>query len=335
MKREIGGEFWDVPVANRDNRLFPEHTQWFLSGRSALHAIINDLGVVKSVSLPSWCCDSIIKPFVEAGIEVAFYPVFSQNGKFIREVSSKCDVLIIMDYFGYSYYCPDIRDYKGVLIRDVTHSLLSVAYSDADYFFGSSRKWCGFWTGGYAWTKNNHTLSLESMRDNGFLSLRKKGMQLKEKYIYDRGAEDKSYLKVFDEAENALDDIGVVPAAERDVRLAKRLDVEEIKRRRRENAAVLAKAFSGWLVFPEIKETDCPMFVPILVPDGKRNELRQYLILNEIYCPIHWPLSKYHKTDELTDCIYKNELSLVCDQRYTAEDMHRVIDTVNQFWKEA
>ena len=87
------------------------------------------------------------------------------------------------------------------------------------------------------------------------------------------------------------------------------------------------------LIFREMKDTDCPMFVPIFVPDGKRDELRRYLIRNEIYCPVHWPVSEYHVLDEKTKEIYDNELSLVCDQRYNEKDMKRMIDTIRVFWK--
>ena len=73
------------------------------------------------------------------------------------------------------------------------------------------------------------------------------------------------------------------------------------------------------------------MFVPVLVPYGKRDELRKYLIENEIYCPVHWPESKYHKLDERTEYIYQNELSLVCDQRYTESDMNRIVEVIKTY----
>jgi hypothetical protein len=39
--------------------------------------------------------------------------------------------------------------------------------------------------------------------------------------------------------------------------------------------------------------------------------------------------------NDRTEDIYKNELSLVCDQRYSSADMDRMIDTIEAFWKEA
>ena len=147
--REIGSEFWDVPIIDKMNNLFPESSQWFLSGRSGLQAIIKELGEARSVSLPSWCCESMIKPFVDAGLEVHFYPVYWSEGQLFQEWSFDCDALFLIDYFGYSGAIPAPNGFKGTVIRDVTHSIFSTTYSDAEYYFGSLRKWCGVWTGGY------------------------------------------------------------------------------------------------------------------------------------------------------------------------------------------
>ena len=195
--REIGSEFWDVPTINQKNSLFPESTQWFLSGRSALNAIIKELGEARSVSLPSWCCDSMIKPFIDAGMEVRFYPVYWREGQLIQEWSFDCDVLFLIDYFGYTGAIPDLNGLKGTVIRDVTHSIFSTSYSDADYYFGSLRKWCGVWTGGYAWAKDGRALSMADTDDNGYIPLREKAMKSKNSYIHGWGEEDKEYLKIF------------------------------------------------------------------------------------------------------------------------------------------
>ncbi|MBR0456981.1 MAG: hypothetical protein IJJ01_09960 [Firmicutes bacterium] len=332
MRREIGSEFWRSPLIESDNDLFPTCTQWYLSGRSALKAIIAELVGVKTISLPSWCCDSMIKPFADVGIEVRFYPVYWQKGLF-KEIELGSDALLIMDYFGYTTPIPGLCNYDGIVIRDVTHSIISATYSDADYYFGSLRKWCGVWTGGYAWTKDEHTLEMGEADKSAYVSLRSQAMKMKRQYI-EEGLGDKEYLKTFDDAEDCLESVDIAPAADRDVELMKRLDVEMIKSNRRKNAEVLRVAFSDWLIFPTLSSTDTPMYVPVLVPDGKRDALRSHLINNEIYCPVHWPTSDYHKLTEQEKYIYDNELSLVCDQRYTEEDMMRIVETIKSFIEE-
>ncbi len=337
--REIGSEFWDVPITQKQNNLFPKHTGWFLSGRSALQSIIRELPQNGSVSMPSWCCDSMVKPFIDAGMKVQFYPVYWQ-GEFIQDVDFECDVLFLMDYFGYTTTISDLSFYKGIIIRDVTQSIFSTTYSDADYYFGSLRKWCGVWTGGYAWSKDGHVLSIGVIEDQGFTVLREKAMQQKKAYITGhtdgcgKGIADKEYLKTFEDAEEILEYVNIVPAAERDIWMAQRLDIEFIKSRRRANSKVLRSALPDLLVFQEMAKADCPMFVPILVPDGQRDELRRYLIKNDVYCPVHWPLSEFHILSDKDKLLYANELSLVCDQRYIEEDMCRIVELINTFWKE-
>ena len=330
VMREIGSEFWNIPTCDKGNCIFTNSMQWFLSGRSALKAIISELGEAKSVSLPSWCCDSMIKPFVDAGMQVHFYPVYFENG-LIQEIDTSSEILLIMDFFGYTTSNYDLNNYKGIVIRDVTHSIFSAIYNDADFYFGSLRKWCGVWRGGYAWTKDGQMLPIKESGDDGYTLFRERAMQQKNSYINGLGVTDKEYLKLFEEAEEKLEYIGIEPAADRDISLAKQLDVDFIREHRKANATILRTAFSDWLIFPELKSTDCPMFVPVLVPEGKRNELKQFLIKHNIYCPVHWPLSDYHKLNEKELFLYDSELSLVCDQRYTEKDMNRIVEIIKKF----
>ena len=65
--KEIGSEFYDIPILDRDNLIFNDETKWFVSGRAALDFVIKDIKSkreVKTVSLPSWCCDSMISPLI-------------------------------------------------------------------------------------------------------------------------------------------------------------------------------------------------------------------------------------------------------------------------------
>ena len=80
----------------------------------------------------------------------------------------------------------------------------------------------------------------------------------------------------------------------------------------------------------QIRDNDIPLFVPILVAENQRDELRKYLIDHEIYCPVHWPLSNLHGN---INEIFNNELSLVCDQRYSLEEIDKEIEVVKNFFE--
>ena len=329
--REIGSEFWDIPTKETVNTLFPNNTQWYVSGRSALKAIINDLSGCHSVAMPSWSCESMIKPFLDAGYRIDYYSV-CWNEALQIDIKLDSDVLFIIDYFGFTSQPFNLNSFKGKIIRDVTHSIFSTTYNDAEYYFGSLRKWCGVWTGGYVWSKSGHRLEDGLYDDNDYIELRNKAMSLKRDYII-KGDGGKNYLKLFEKAENILDTIGVEPASNRDIYAANMLDVGFIKSRRRKNAEILRESFFDWLVFKDMAKTDCPLFVPVIVPNNKRNNLQRFLISKNIYCPVHWPMSQYHKLNKDERFIYDNEISLVCDQRYTETDMARIIDTINSFMK--
>lgn len=329
MKNEIGSEFWDIPQRDKKTTLFSEKTEWFLSGRVALKCIIAEViqkYKIQTVSLPSWCCDSMILPFLDAGLKVEFYSVLGATQD-LSNIST--DAILLMDYFGYGGYST-LHGYNGIVIRDLTHSIFSKLYDDADYYFGSLRKWAGFFTGGFALGVD----SVNAMTDYEYVELRRNAMHEKSNYI--RGIlEDKRYLESFEKAEKCLECYdGICGAAERDIYLAKMIDVDYIRSRRRANAKRLLEEYTDIAIFKELKESDCPMFVPIYVPSHKRDELRNYLITRRIYCPVHWPVSIHHQLNKDTEKVYKDGLSLVCDQRYTIQDMDYMISEINRFWKE-
>jgi hypothetical protein len=271
----------------------------------------------------------MIIPFVKHGLKVKFYPVYLQDGGLVMDIpeTRRDELLLVMDYFGYkSKYVAEGQE--GVVIRDLTHTVISNDRTDADFYFGSLRKWCGFRTGGFALGVDCGNMPEPSE----YISLRREAMEAKEKYILGN-SESKDFLKTFAKAEQYLENSCVAGADPDEIELADKIDVEFIKLKRRENAALLMEAFPEHLIFGELGDKDCPLFVPVALDARVRDELRRYLISKEIYLPIHWPVSSYHELDERTRDIYDCELSLVCDQRYGQEDMYRMINAINDFFK--
>lgn len=339
-KNEIGSEFWDFPQAG-ENGLFPSGTAWFLSGRWALDFVLTDLltdfAGPRTAALPSWCCETMIAPFLNHGFSVRFYPVLPDSAGGLQVDFSRvmdCGVLLAMDHFGYGSALPS-AGFQGVVIRDATHSLFRTAQpNDGDYVFGSLRKWAGFWTGGYAWRRaGKFRAAPPGKTEEAYVSLRRRAMEEKRDYLEGRRP-DKEYLDCFTRAEELLDrEGGTQGAAARDISAARYLDVELLRRKRRENAAVLLEGVSHMALFPRLGEGDCPLFVPILVPGGKRDALRRFLIGREIYCPVHWPVSVLHLLTEEERQLYEGELSLICDQRYGLADMERTLTAIQDFFR--
>ncbi len=335
-RNEIGSEFWDIPICNRENNLFPTNTEWFRSGRDAIGFVIDDIQcqqVFQSVAIPSWCCESMITPFISRGITVRFYSVtLSENGGIIQNISeaSGCDGVLLMNYFGFNDET-NYSDFNGIKIYDITHSLFSEKSYCSGYVLGSLRKWAGFLTGGFAYKCRGDFINTPLPEDKYYSELRKLAMHEKHSYIFGEKSE-KTYLHHFAEANEILKPIGISGSL-CDIKSAKNLDVEYLKTRRRQNAKFLMGKLSNFTLFHDLGENDCPLFVPILVPDGKRDELKKHLSAHSIYCPSHWSVSSHHNLNALTKRFYDDELSIVCDQRYDIEDMEKIADEILSYLK--
>ena len=319
MAKEIGSEFHRVPFENGHGLNYPRQGTLVFSGRTAIEAVLKQLSDVHTALLPSYCCDSMIAPFRDAGIEINFYKVVWDDGLKV-EIDGTAEILMWCNYFGFKNEMPD---FDGKIIEDITHSFLSSVSSHArsDYLVSSLRKWEPVNCGGYCSVVTNGEEPPEE-----FIDLKTEAMELKTEYLEKPQAEKKErFLKMFSESNHWLAENysgSIIDSFSRDY--FERVDVEGQRKIRRDNARVLYEGLKNKVqfMFP-IEDMDCPLFVPIILPN--RNEVRTHLTKNEIYCPVHWP-----KPEGAESNIYDQELSLICDQRYGIEDMKRIVSVIQE-----
>lgn len=342
---EIGSEFWGVPLCEKQNNLLDGNLLHTLSGRTALELIAADLKAergAKSIYMPAYCCDSMIEPFKKQGYEIKLYAVEPYSKTIHRQVFTDhdCDAILLLDYFGFESEETEVfammEKLRGTaVIIDRVQSAFSEtkALEYADYTVTSWRKWffsnaataekcCGEW------------LVPETEKNNEeYISLRRNAARLKADYIENGVGEKPKFLVKFGEAEEILDnDFSDYAAEEKSLEEIRYADVDCIVSQRRENAALIydeLKKLPAEIIRPlyaQMGENDVPLFVPVLVKPEIRAELRQHLIKNEVYCPIHWP-SELGGANKL----YDGELSLICDQRYGTEDIKRQMTLISEF----
>ena len=316
MTSEIGSEFESRPSDASNGLSLPSEGTYVFSGRTAITAVIDVLDGVRSALLPSYCCDSMVEPFRRRGINSRFYNVAFDGARLRVILEDEADVLVWCNYFG---YCNDMPDFDGIIIEDITHSLLSKRQNHArsDYLVASLRKWEPVLCGGWCSVHCGGSLPPE-----GFLSMKQQAMQMKAEYLCGGKAEIKNvYLRMFAESNSWLaKNYEGLLMDDASLDYVSRIDIEAQRSIRRENARTLYTSLRNHVSFllPE-GEMDCPLFVPIVIPEG-RDELQKALVARGIYCPVHWP----HPQAACESNLYKMELSLVCDQRYTPEDMERM-----------
>ena len=343
--REIGSEFWKTAKQHIQN-----DETIYLSGRTALDAIIRDAVKsygITSALLPSYCCHTMIEPFLTNSIDVRFYDVYINKENILcADVPTprKHELLYIMKYFGDTdlNYNHAENPFTGwtISVEDLTHSCLSEEYStNANYWFTSYRKWFGV-SGIAVAGKQYGKLAKPSREQNhAYFNLRNQAFSLKQQFTDGKCVKKQDFLDIFGKAECLLgEDYKNFGAEYEDIYdLFYFLDnKKDIHRKRRDNVKILIEGLTelkGLQVFVNFNnEKKCPLFVPIIVKGELRDSLRKYLISRDIYCPVHWPLSEQHKgLSERALEIYKQELSLVCDQRYDINDMKRIVEEIRQF----
>lgn len=344
---EIGSEYWkyneNLEKNNAEFWNLGKDNKFTLSGRTSIYYILKN--IIKNINLkkaylPSYCCESISLPFIDLGIEVVYYDVYFDNGlKYNINLNQECDIFFAINYFGYS--CMNMEDYikqfkkKGkIVIEDITHSIFSnKKYSEySDYLFASLRKWFPIASGGIAVNMNSKFLLNLENTNKDMISIKTEAMKNKENYMSNSEGKKEVFLKQYSESEKILDsDYKNYSIDEDSLKIIMGINIEEIINRRKENIKIIYEKLKNnkYIKFMEEKydEKDCLLFVPIILDTKLRDKLRKYLIENKVYLPIHWILNK-----KLNN-IFDHELSLVCDQRYTNEQINIYIDKMINFLK--
>ena len=345
---ELGSEFWNVPQGDTTSAFPDTNTQFVLSGRTALELVARDLITerkIRSVCLPAYCCDSMLLPFQRSGLELRFYDVLPSADGMRRVLPENhgCDAVLLLDYFGFSQaetaeLAKRERDRGTAVIVDRVQSLYSEsdAVQYADYSVTSWRKW--FFSCAAAAVKHHGEWLVNPNKpaSEQYVSLRKEAAKKKAAYLDQGIGEKQAFLDGFAEAEELLDaDFSDYAADPESVDALRHLDIALLKQRRRENASVIYETLNEVdeprirPLFPQMGADDTPLFVPVLVDPAIRADLRRFLIQNQVYCPIHWP---YAQTGGGA-MLYARELSLLCDQRYTAADIEREMNLIKEFFK--
>lgn len=338
-KREIGSEFaWSEHTGAQTTaawmRLGEDRCLVF-SGRTAIEHVLDDARIKGRALLPSYCCGSMLQPFLDRGISVDFYPVFFGDGLELRcQVPEDCKLLFYCNYFGFHtpFFSREtlerIRRNGGVIVEDITHSLLSenVMHTESDYAVASLRKWFPVLSGGLSVkTRGRFHRSPCLDPEPEFVRLRMRAMREKRAYV-DAGycGDKQSFLRQYAEANRWLAEHYSDRRIDADSGARLRtMDYRAVREQRIRNGNALYSALQDQnavrFLFRQ-EQMDCPLFVPVILDRSVRDRIRDMLVAESVYCPIHWPIPDASCASNL----YVMELSLVCDQRYQEADMQRI-----------
>lgn len=349
---EIGSYFW---LDGQEKTSTAENVSWLpkvedssfaFSGRNAIDVALRDIlreKKINKVYAPSYCCVSILQSFIDRGLKVEFYNVGYQNERFTYQLSEidAHSVVLIMSYFGLDTseahkQIVELKKSAAIVIEDITHSLLhkTPASEHSDYLVASLRKWFAIPTGGWVGKRNGQLAEKPNMDSNHAVEEKIGGM--KEKYEYLTGKIDgkEDFLLVNAKFDNDLIHVDrMLKIDDTSQGIVVGTDIEAVINQRRKNVAVLLDGLKDLdgkvMMLPTVDlKVDTPLFLPIFMKTEDRDALRKNLTSKGIYCPIHWPEVMGAEVG-----IRANELSLICDQRYTEGDMHAIVAEIHAWAK--
>jgi len=345
---EIGSYFW---LDGNEKSLSGDKIDWLpsvedscfaFSGRNAIDVALRDILKNKDIDrvlAPSYCCVSMLQSFIDKGLKVQFYDVGYKDGAFTYQmpVAYEHSIVLIMSYFGLDTseahsQIEEIKKSGAVVIEDITHSLLHKvpASNHSDYLVVSLRKWLAIPTGGWVGKRNGQLAEKPNMDSNH--AVEDKIAAMHEKYDYLTGKIDSKEDFLLTQAKFDNDLIHVdrmLKIDDTSLGIVAGTDIEAVIEQRRKNVAVLLNGLKDLdgkvMTLPTVDlEADTPLFLSIFMETEDRDALRKHLIGKGIYCPIHWPEVMGAEVG-----VRANELSLICDQRYSEGDMKTIVDEIH------
>ncbi len=345
---EIGGDF-DWVAHPQDSTLpWPEPAVRLARGRDAvtLGLRLSSKTTEKTrLFVPAFFCDEVIEAWRSSGIHIERYrdqpnepaPNFNQLDP------TATDAVLVVNYFGFDAkreFSAEVRSrFNCLIIEDHTHDPLSAwaQQSKADFAFASLRKTLPVSDGCLLWSPVGHTPfdELPALATYGYGNL-VAAMALKSRYLNseDRSAELKAAFRALLAKGHENLEASMHPMH---MSVWSQVQLEAgyptaWRQQRQDNMKMLVDNLvctnGAKLIYTTWSDDQCPFVCALSLRDeSQRNALRQALIENDIFPPVHWLSvnTPDKKAIELGQVI----LSLPIDHRYATRDMLRMAAVVN------
>ncbi len=317
--KAIGGYFeLELPKENKNPY---ESALKFQSARASFYALLL-FTKPQRVWMPYYICDSMLAPLIKAKIEIRFYSLnkdLSIQDDFELE---KNDLLLYVNYFG---VCSHIQD--SILKK---YNKEHVVFDHSQAFFEppkdclatiySARKFFGVPDGGLLVTSLD--MSEPEQMDSGSL--------VRTSHLLTRLAgEPEDGYTAYQTNEQSLNDFQPRRMSVLTEKILNSINYDVIKKVRNENFATLHNKLADSNLF-ELKQnnTNAPLGYPYLT---ENSDLRRILISSRVFIPTYWPEVLDRQGIATTERLLVKNFNLIpCDQRYSANDMIRITEHINE-----
>ncbi len=321
------------------------------TGRSALYVALQDIlarNGKRTAYLPAYTCHSVIHAFLQCGFNIRFYSM----GDDLASPSNLPDKLdsetfLFIHYFGIvnrsivKWLTAMGKDRTFFVIEDAVQALLTAdTLSHGDYAINSFRKFFPLPDGATLYSREP-LIGIEcSEADEGFVCRR-----LLAKLLRHHTADNPAFLGLLHEAEHIIEQ-KITPRKMSWISqyLLEGIDTPAVAQKRRQNWSTLRRLFARMPLgehnlkplFTTLTDSEVPLGMPVIIGNGKRDQLRQYLYSKNIFCAVHWPLQErlYQAQDLRAEMRLSNSiLTLPIDQRLKAAHLEHMYSEICNFYK--
>lgn len=308
-------------------------------GRSALSLILSDwrdkFPGADIVWLPDYICSSVSDTVVNNNYRVRWYHNKPGDIKLsIPPTPVDNDLILFVHYFGWRNLVLDnwIKKFPSRtwgVIEDCVQS----SYSEGvgvlgDYVITSMRKWWVVPDGAQVHSTREIVVPEIAKSDEEFISKR-----VAAKFLRGESSDEEKYLNWIKDTETSISENSVRDCSWLSNYLLSGVDFMDFRKRRCDNWSVLMQ---GLGMFPEISviydriDGVIPLNFPVIVNDICRDDLRNFLSKNNVFCPIHW--SSNGEWSESSIVMSNKILAFPLDQRYESHDMEHIINVIKRYF---
>jgi hypothetical protein len=310
MQKEIGGYFEFEKLIS--NEYYPE----LIKLNSACAALLYSIKVknINKVYLPYYLCNSVKDACINNGTKVSFYSIDESFLPVFEKQLKRNEYLYIVNYYGFITNKQIIefkQRYRNQIIVDNVQAFFQKPVEGVITLY-SCRKWFGVPDGAY--------LSIDKKLDEG---LEYETALNRTDHLIGRLEKTASeYYQDYIDNEAKFSSVEIRKMSRLSEVIMGAIDYENVIKQRNNNFNYLKQNLSGInSLHLEKRSVNAPFCYPLLVKNGV--ELRNILIENKVYVPILWPSIDNSQIYEYG--LSLNLLQIPCDQRYSGDDLIKVV----------
>lgn len=323
MESDAIGGYFELELSDRGH--FPHEDGYCVnSGRNALELILRHIRDISRLWIPYYTCDVILEPVTKLGIQYSFYHV-NQDLELSNELDLQTgEYILLTNYFGIKdRYVSDMASKYGErLIVDNSQAYFSGPLEGIKTFY-SPRKFVGVPDGGiaiipgteidmsayeqdYSYDRCSHLLKrIDIGATEGYADFKQNSLVLKNQPIRRMSRLTRAILRS--------------------------VNFESVKETRLGNLRFLHENLGGCNLLTCVDEAldcACPMVYPY-IQSCIDSPIRQQLIQNKIFVAAYWPnVMGWCREGDVENCLYSGIIPLPIDQRYSLNDMSRILNTL-------